>query len=50
MELTSFDIGSVRGYNVFVPPKTRVHVVDILFAYVPTTLIGAKLGGAGKEA
>jgi hypothetical protein len=35
--------------NVVIPAPLWYHVVDILFAYIPTTLIGAKLGGAGKE-
>lgn len=36
--------------NVMLPAPFWFKAVDLIFAYVPTALIGAKLGGAGKEA
>jgi len=34
--------------NFMIPAPTWFGVVDLVFAYVPMALIGAKLGGAGK--
>lgn len=35
--------------NVMIPAPLGFKVLDLVGAYVPMTLIGAKLGGAGKE-
>jgi len=35
--------------NVMLPAPFWFKAVDLIFAYIPTTLIGAKLGGAGKD-
>jgi len=35
--------------NVVIPAPLWYHVIDVVFAYVPTTLIGAWLGGAAKS-
>lgn len=35
--------------NVMIPAPFWFKAVDLIFAYIPTSLIGAKLGGAGKE-
>jgi hypothetical protein len=34
--------------NVWIPAPFWFHVLDLVVAYVPTTWLGAKLGGAGK--
>ena len=44
-----FLLGGITA-NVMIPAPFWYKAVDLIFAYIPTTLIGAKLGGAGKEA
>ena len=44
-----FLLGGIAA-NVMIPAPFWYKAVDLIFAYFPTTLIGAKLGGAGKEA
>jgi hypothetical protein len=34
--------------NVLIPAPLWFKVVDLVFAYVPMTWIGAKLGGVGR--
>ena len=42
-----FLLGGILA-NVMIPAPMWYHVVDLVFAYVPTALLGAKLGGAGR--
>lgn len=43
-----FLLGGIAA-NVMIPAPFWYKAVDLIFAYIPTTLIGAKLGGAGRE-
>ena len=43
-----FLLGGIAA-NVMIPAPFWYKAVDLIFAYIPTTLIGAKLGGVGKE-
>ena len=43
-----FLLGGIAA-NVMIPAPFWYKAVDLIFAYIPTTLIGARLGGAGKE-
>ncbi len=43
-----FLLGGIAA-NVMIPAPFWYKAVDLIFAYIPTALIGAKLGGAGKE-
>ena len=43
-----FLLGGIAA-NVMIPAPFWYKAVDLIFAYIPATLIGAKLGGAGKE-
>ncbi len=42
-----FLLGGIAA-NVMIPAPFWYKAIDLIFAYVPTTLIGAKLGGAWK--
>jgi hypothetical protein len=44
-----FLLGGIAA-NVMIPAPFWFKAVDLIFAYVPTSLIGAKLAGAGKDA
>lgn len=44
-----FLLGGIAA-SVMIPAPFWFKAVDLIFAYIPTALIGAKLGGAGKEA
>ena len=44
-----FLLGGIAA-NVMIPAPIWYKAVDLIFAYIPTTLLGARLGGAGKEA
>lgn len=35
--------------NVMIPAPMWYKVLDLVFAYIPMSLLGAKLGGAGKQ-
>lgn len=43
-----FLLGGIAA-NVMIPAPLWFKAVDLIFAYIPMTLIGAKLGGATKE-
>lgn len=43
-----FLLGGIAA-NVMIPAPFWYKAVDLIFAYIPTTLIGAKLGRADKE-
>ena len=43
-----FLLGGIAA-NVMIPAPFWYKAVDLIFAYIPATLIGAKLGGAGSE-
>lgn len=43
-----FLLGGIAA-NVMIPGPFWYKAVDLIFAYIPTTLIGAKLGGAWKD-
>ena len=43
-----FLVGGIAA-NVMIPAPFWFKAIDLIFAYIPMTLIGAKLGGAGKE-
>lgn len=43
-----FLIGGIAA-SIFIPAPIWFRIVDVVFAYVPMALLGAKLGGAGKE-
>lgn len=43
-----FLLGGIAA-NVMIPAPFWYKAVDLIFAYIPTSLIGARLGGAGKE-
>ncbi|MEO5859959.1 MAG: hypothetical protein ABIR33_13530 [Pyrinomonadaceae bacterium] len=43
-----FLLGGIAA-NVMIPAPVWYKAVDLIFAYLPTTLAGARLGGAGKE-
>ena len=43
-----FLLGGIAA-NVMIPAPLWFKAVDLIFAYIPTSLIAAKLGGAGNE-
>jgi hypothetical protein len=43
-----FLLGGIAA-NVMIPAPFWYKAVDLIFAYIPMALIGAKVGGAGKE-
>ncbi|MDI1241387.1 MAG: hypothetical protein PSX80_05650 [bacterium] len=43
-----FLLGGIAA-SVMIPAPLWFKAVDLIFAYVPMTLLGAKLGGAGTE-
>lgn len=43
-----FLLGGIAA-NVMIPAPMWYRILDLVVAYIPMSLIGAKLGGAGKE-
>ena len=43
-----FLLGGIAA-NVMIPAPFWFKAVDLIFAYIPSSLIGARLGGAAKE-